>query len=77
MQERATGADSVDRAAGGVRTLSTGIPCPGCERPFTPARANQRHCRPACRKLAERKAAAARQAAILERLDPCDPGRPE
>ena len=63
--------------SGGVRTLSSGIVCAGCERPFRPNRRNQRHCRPSCRKLAERKAEAARLGALLERLDPCDPGRPE
>jgi len=63
--------------SGGVRTLSTGIVCAGCERPFRPNRPNQRHCRPACRKLAERKAQAARLGALLDRLDRCDPGRPE
>jgi hypothetical protein len=68
--------DSID-ASGGVRTLSNGIVCPGCEQQFRPSRRNQRHCRPSCRKLAERKAEAARFAALLERLDPCDPSRPE
>jgi hypothetical protein len=67
---------SID-ASDGVRTPSNGMVCKGCERPFTPRRRDQRHCRPSCRKLAERKAEAARLGAVLERLDPCDPGRPE
>jgi len=66
-----------DPRAESVRTLSAGILCPGCERRFTPTRANQRDCRPSCRKLAERKAGAARLQALLERLDPCDLGRSE
>jgi hypothetical protein len=67
----------LDRAAESVRTLSRGSLCPGCERPFTPRRANQRHCPPSCPKLTERKSEASRWRALLERLDPCDPGRPE
>ncbi len=63
-----------DRGPQSVRTLSTDILCPGCERSFTPTRANQRHCRPACRKRAERKVEALRRLALLDRLDPCDPG---
>lgn len=64
-----------DHGSESVRTRAIG--CPGCGQLFTPKRPNQRHCRAACRKLAERKAAAARQATILERLDPGDPGRAE
>jgi hypothetical protein len=51
--------------------------CEGCGSVFQPTRANQRACRPSCRALASRNAAAARRTAILERLDPCDPGTPE
>ena len=36
-----------DRAGESVRTLCSGSLCPGCNRPFTPTRRNQRHCRPA------------------------------
>lgn len=68
--------DSIGISAG-VRTLSSGIVCPGCEQLFRPNRRNQRHCRPSCRKLAERKTQTAKLGALLERLDPCDPGRPE
>jgi hypothetical protein len=60
-----------------VRTFFSGIQCPGCERSFTPTRPNQRHCQAACRKRAERKMEAARIGALLARLDPYDPGRPE
>lgn len=66
-----------DRAGETVRTLSATVLCLGCERPFTPQRANARHCRPSCRKLAERKAKEVRLGALLDRLDPMDPGRPE
>lgn len=66
-----------DRPSEGVRTLSMGIQCAGCGVTFTPHRTNQRHCRPACRKLAERKAEASRRRDLLDRLDPGDPGRPE
>jgi hypothetical protein len=59
------------------RTHSGGILHPGCEKTFTPRRTDQRHCRPACRKLAQRKSAATRLLALLERLNPADPGRPE
>lgn len=73
----ATPAAAADRGLESVRTLSTGIPFPGCERLFTPTRPNHHHCRPACRKRAERNAEATRRLTILERLDVCDPGRPE
>jgi len=60
-----------------VRTLSSSILCLGCNRAFTPARPNQRHCQAACRKRAARNDEAQRRQALLDRLDPCDPGRPE
>ena len=60
-----------------VRTLCGGIPCPGCHIHFHPSRPNQRHCKAACRKLAQRRADAARLAAVLERLNPLDPGHAE
>jgi hypothetical protein len=66
-----------DRGPRTVRTLSNGILCPGCGRTFTPTRPNHRHCKPACRKRAERKIEEQRRLALLERLDPGDPGRPE
>jgi hypothetical protein len=52
-----------------VRTLSPAILCPGCQQPFTPRRPTQRHCRPACRKRAERNRLAARLEALAARLD--------
>ena len=66
-----------ERLSESVRTLSRAILCPGCERPFTPRRANQRHCRSSCRKLAERESDARRRGDLLERLDPHDSGRNE
>jgi len=66
-----------DRGPQSVRTLSSGILCPGCGRAFTPARSNQRHCQAACRKRAERNLESQRRQALLDRLDSCDPGRPE
>jgi hypothetical protein len=51
--------------------------CPGCNCSFTPTRSNQRHCKGACRKRAERHLEAQRRQAIFDRLDPYDPGRPE
>jgi hypothetical protein len=44
---------------------------------FIPRRPNQSHCQPSCRKRAARKADADRVRALLERLDPIDPGRAE
>jgi len=71
------GAGPPGRGPQSVRTLSGGILCPGCNRAFTPTRPNQRHCHAACRKRAERHTEAQRRQALLDRLDPCDPGRPE
>lgn len=59
-------------AQSGVHTLSRGILCPGCQQPFTPRRPNHRHCRPGCRKLAERNREAARLQALLERVKRLD-----
>jgi hypothetical protein len=42
----------VDRLGNPLQNVSAGILCAGCRGPFTPARRNQRHCRPSCRGLA-------------------------
>ena len=40
-----------------------------------PRRPTQRHCRPGCRADAARRREAVRRSAVIDRLDPCDPGR--
>jgi hypothetical protein len=72
-----------DRPTQALPGVNSGPFCEGCGHPFTPSRANQRHCRPSCRVLAcrRRKAHPDREAShrlhVLDRRDPCDPGRPE
>lgn len=43
------------RGSSPLQGVNTRPSCPGCGRPFTPARKNQRHCRPSCRVLAFRR----------------------
>ncbi len=43
-----------DRASGALPCVTSGIPCPGCGRRFTPTHWRQKHCRPSCRVLALR-----------------------
>jgi len=69
--------EAVDPVPESVRTLFSGTSCPGCRGRFQPRRPNQRHCTAACRTLAQRNADDARRAAMLDRLDPLDPGRAE
>ena len=42
---------------------------------FMPRRPTQRHCQPGCRADAARRREAARRSTVIDRLDPCDPGR--
>ena len=53
------------------------IPCGGCGQLFTPRRISQRHCSGRCRAAASRQRDADRVTALLHRLWPDDPGRPE
>lgn len=47
--------DHTDRAPQALQSVNAAPICPGCDRPFRPARRNQRHCRPSCRVLALRR----------------------
>ena len=51
--------------------------CEGCGRVFTPRRLGQRHCSGRCRATASRQREVDRLTALLQRLRPDDPGRPE
>ncbi|HXK39994.1 MAG TPA: hypothetical protein VJ837_04130, partial [Candidatus Paceibacterota bacterium] len=67
---------SIEAQKAHVRLLRT-VCARAAGRAFQPTKPNQRSCRPSCRALASRLAAASRLVAVLERLDPCDRGRPE
>ena len=57
----------------GVGTPARGVLCEGCGAEFTPRRASQRFCRPACRPRAQRR----RKREWLQQALPDDPGRAE
>ena len=66
-----------ERFSASARALLKAIPCEGCGEVLTPARVEQRHCSGRCRAAASRQRDADRLTALLERLRPDDPGRPE
>jgi hypothetical protein len=66
-----------DRAPESVRTLFSAHSCPGCGDAFLPARKDQRHCRPSCRKRAVRRRQEDRRTVLLADLWSSDPGWPE
>lgn len=41
-----------DRVGKALQGVTAAILCAGCGQPFEPARKDQRHCRPSCRKRA-------------------------
>ena len=51
--------------------------CEGCGQQFVPEREAQRHHNSACRAAASPQRKSVRMIALLDRLDPGDPGRPE